>query len=279
MGRKRRESENLIVSLLVFLPWWTSLAIGACYAAYLWFYPLMPHANKAPIDLWPESAAISRQMCLPIFIITGIISLIVYLGQRQRHLLLQRQDSQESIRELTWQKFELLVGALFRQHGYQVIENGGGGADGGIDLELRKDNERILVQCKQWRTWRVGVKPIRELYGVLMHEHASRAIFVTCGDYTAEAASFAVGKPIELIDGAQLLKMIEAVKPSNAANERVLPRTPLQQLTTTSTTTLPGCPKCGKAMVIRTAKQGKYAGQQFYGCSNYPHCSGVRDIE
>ena len=38
---------------------------------------------------------------------------------------------------------------------------------------------------------------------------------------------------------------------------------------------IPACQKCGKPMVLRTAKSGKNAGQQFWGCSAYPDCKGV----
>ena len=38
------------------------------------------------------------------------------------------------------------------------------------------------------------------------------------------------------------------------------------------------CPWCGGSLVLRTAKSGKYAGKQFYGCSNYPRCKYIRNI-
>ena len=38
------------------------------------------------------------------------------------------------------------------------------------------------------------------------------------------------------------------------------------------TDAVPVCPKCGVPMVLRTAKQGKRAGQSFYGCVNFPRC-------
>jgi restriction system protein len=41
---------------------------------------------------------------------------------------------------------------------------------------------------------------------------------------------------------------------------------------------IPTCPQCGKAMVLRTAKSGRNAGQQFWGCSAYPDCKGVVDL-
>jgi ssDNA-binding Zn-finger/Zn-ribbon topoisomerase 1 len=35
---------------------------------------------------------------------------------------------------------------------------------------------------------------------------------------------------------------------------------------------VPLCPRCGARMAVRTARRGSKAGQQFYGCSNYPKC-------
>ena len=40
----------------------------------------------------------------------------------------------------------------------------------------------------------------------------------------------------------------------------------------------PFCPKCGSKMVLRTAKKGKYAGKNFWGCSKYPNCNGILNI-
>ena len=37
------------------------------------------------------------------------------------------------------------------------------------------------------------------------------------------------------------------------------------------------CPKCGKAMVLRTARRGANAGEQFWGCSGYPKCRTTRN--
>ena len=39
------------------------------------------------------------------------------------------------------------------------------------------------------------------------------------------------------------------------------------------------CPRCGAPMVLRTAKRGEWAGNQFYGCSNYPNCNGIVNIK
>ena len=41
---------------------------------------------------------------------------------------------------------------------------------------------------------------------------------------------------------------------------------------------IPACPQCGGAMALRTAKAGKNAGQQFWGCASYPDCKGLVKI-
>ena len=41
----------------------------------------------------------------------------------------------------------------------------------------------------------------------------------------------------------------------------------------------PACPECGKPMKRRTAKAGSNAGHDFWGCTGYPECKGVRKIE
>ncbi len=38
------------------------------------------------------------------------------------------------------------------------------------------------------------------------------------------------------------------------------------------------CPKCGSSMVVRTAKRGAGAGNQFWGCSAYPKCRVVQNF-
>ena len=38
------------------------------------------------------------------------------------------------------------------------------------------------------------------------------------------------------------------------------------------------CPRCGRELVLRTAKKGDKAGMQFYGCSGFPKCRYVRNM-
>ena len=89
-------------------------------------------------------------------------ALASFLGSRRRSRLLETQTGLDSLRAISWRQFEMLAGEAFRRRGYAIQETGLGGADGGIDLILRKDGKTTLVQCKQWKTQRVDVKIVRE---------------------------------------------------------------------------------------------------------------------
>lgn len=41
----------------------------------------------------------------------------------------------------------------------------------------------------------------------------------------------------------------------------------------------PACPKCGEPMRLRSARKGPRAGGKFWGCTNYPECDGLLDVE
>ena len=58
----------------------------------------------------------------------------------------------------------------------------------------------------------LGVKIVRELYGVMAAAQANSGILATFGIFTQEAKNFAKGKPIDLIAGNQLVKLISEVQ-------------------------------------------------------------------
>lgn len=39
------------------------------------------------------------------------------------------------------------------------------------------------------------------------------------------------------------------------------------------------CPKCGRELVLRTAKKGSNTGQQFYGCTSFPKCRYIQNVK
>jgi restriction system protein len=144
-----------------------------------------------------------------------------------------------------------------------------------VDLVLRKNGEKFYVQCKQWKQIKVGVKPVRELLGVVTAGDAAGGFFVASGEYTQEAREFAKKTSLELIDGPVLAKMIEEVRaPQPFMDPTARRREP--SVTLQNADAEPTCPMCGEPMVRRTAKRGANAGTDFWGCSQYPRCRGTR---
>jgi len=167
-----------------------------------------------------------------------------------------------------------------------VEETGGGGADGGIDLLLRRKGQKVIVQCKQWKTFKVGVKIVREMYGIMTAERADRVIIVASGIYTPDTMDFARGKPIDFVNGKALVQLIRNVKGEPVAapaakSEPPAQSTPQKVLNVqmaACNAAAPSCPKCGATMVTRTARQGANAGNTSWGCPRYPACKGIVNI-
>jgi restriction system protein len=181
------------------------------------------------------------------------------------------QTSLEKLRETGWKDFEYLVAEAFRRQDYDVDYSLGRGADGGVDLTLRRDGRTSLVQCKQWKVFSIGAPVIREMFGLMTAEKADEAIIVTTGKFTRDAQDFAAGKPIRLVDGPQLLALVQSVQ-ARSNLDTVSSEKPAD-------TRVPDCPECGKPMVLRTARRGSSAGTEFWGCSAYPACKGTRTME
>ena len=179
--------------------------------------------------------------------------------------LLDKQRGISSIRALRWDEFEDLLAEYFRRDGYRVRGNEGAGADGGVDLWLENAEGLHLVQCKQWRSSKVGVKIVRELYGVMAAEGAVSGFVITSGAFTTPALSFSQGKSVALIDGPQLETLIASVQRTQALQT--------SGLAAAQTESSPGkCPRCGGHLVLRRARRGPNAGSGFYGCTSFPAC-------
>ena len=198
--------------------------------------------------------------------------------RRNQQAFLKANIDLNWVRGLTWRGFERQLAEVYRQKGYQVEETGGGGLDGGVDLKLRKDGCTTVVQCKHWKTWKVSVKPVRELFGVMAAEGADSAIFIASGSYTSDALKFAEGKPIELIGQRGFLNLVRCFQRELQQHYRVESASKSQPASL-DTQTNPQCPLCQSPMRLRTAKRGKTAGSQFWGCSKYPDCRGTLDYQ
>ncbi len=259
MARKRNES---IIQVLVDLPWWVSVVVAGI--AYVALAVVLPSVTIESVAVRGVVNAFSTMAPFVGCFLLFPAPISAFNSWRKRRLLDSRKGI-ESIRSLGWKAFEELVAEAYRRQGYTVIENRGGGADGGVDVRLQKNGQTHLVQCKQWKTQKVGVNVIREMFGLMTAESAASAIVICSGIFTQEARNFAEGKAIDLVDGGQLEILIGQVR---RVSREALP------MRRQASATL--CPRCGSRLVLRTARKGANAGGQFYGCSAFPKCRHVQ---
>lgn len=163
-----------------------------------------------------------------------------------------------NIGNLSWFQFEQVVAASFRRRGFDA-ELTAEGPDGGVDIMLRKSGDISLVQCKHWDQYRVGIKVVRELFGVLHAKSAQKAILVTSSQLTSDARRFCEANGIDYFDRGKLLAFVDPEA------------MPLQHEINADRSRL--CPFCSSPMKRRRARK---TGNQFYGCSRYPRCKGTR---
>lgn len=183
-------------------------------------------------------------------------------AQRRRNLH-DTRTGLDSLADISWREFEMLVGESYRRQGYQVVENGLGGKDGGIDLILSRDGRRELVQCKQWKRRQVNASTVREMWGLVDHHRADAVHIVSAGGFTADAARFARGKPIYLVTGSELIERIRMAQEVARMGEPAISPATSQTL---------ACPLCSGAMVER---RNRRTGERFLGCARFPQCKGT----
>ena len=282
MARKRNSTADALIDLVAMLPWWAGCTLALVSYVLLHRVATQDVATSVTTDrvgtmmvqsVW-MGLATAGQYFMPILCLVGAV--ISAFRQHQRKTLLANASGGKAANALdamSWQEFEILVGEAFGLQGFQVSETGGGGADGGVDLVLRKNGEKFLVQCKQWKAFTVGVTIVRELYGVMAANGATGGFVVTSGHFTDEAKVFAEGRNVTLLDGVALLNLIRQAQ----AARQVESKEPVMQAALRPKAVIqPLCPSCSKPMVRRTAKKGGAAGSSFWGCVDFPACRGTR---
>ena len=124
-------------------------------------------------------------------------------------------DVQTNLAAMDWLDFENLIRELFEK---EFTSTGGevkitqASRDGGVDaIAFDPDPIRggkIVIQAKRY-TNVVGVSAVRDLYGTVVNEGATKGILVTTADYGPDAYEFAKGKPLTLLNGSNLLHLLE----------------------------------------------------------------------
>ncbi len=125
-----------------------------------------------------------------------------------------RIDESSNIAEMDWKDFEHLIRELFE---WEFNSTGGevkvtqASRDGGVDAVVFDPDPirggKIVVQAKRY-TKTVDVSSVRDLYGTVLNEGATKGVIITTSDYGPDAYDFAKGKPLTLLNGGHLLHLL-----------------------------------------------------------------------
>ncbi|MBD3822884.1 MAG: restriction endonuclease [Epsilonproteobacteria bacterium] len=132
-------------------------------------------------------------------------------GSSANRGILKKGKTLQKLKKLTWEEFEILCVEVFRAQGWKATGNSIKGSDGGIDIRIKKRSIKGFVQCKRYKDARVGVKVLREMYG-LLSEHGDNkrdyVYIVTSNVFTRECYKYINKKNIVLINGEELVDLV-----------------------------------------------------------------------
>ncbi len=158
------------------------------------------------------------------------------------------------LRQMDWKKLQELVTVMLTRAGFQT-EIAYVRPDAAFALTVMHPSKGTrtdaFVQCPPWGNLSVDLNMVKELFNAVLAEGASRGIFITPGEFSDEARTFAAMRPLELIDGQSMLRSL--LKMGEDEQEYYL------KMATIGQYTVPSCPACSTRMELRedtTAEEG-----------------------
>lgn len=152
--------------------------------------------SKSPAELVPVRPVLEFSMVDPRFVAESDA--------------LSELDQRPNLMELSPTEFEALIQNLFTKMGLEARQTRPS-RDGGVNCVTWDPRPifggKVVIQAKRYKNT-VGVSAVRDLFGTLQNEGASKGILVTTSGYGQASFDFAQNKPIELIDGANLLYLL-----------------------------------------------------------------------
>jgi restriction system protein len=152
--------------------------------------------SKSPSELLPVRPVLEFSMVDPRFVAeTDALSQL---------------DERPNLMDLSFLEFEALIQNLFIKMGLEARQTRPS-RDGGVDCVAWDPRPifggKVVIQAKRYKNT-VGASAVRDLFGTLQNEGASKGILVTTSGYGQASFDFAKNKPIELIDGSNLLYLL-----------------------------------------------------------------------
>src|SRR5437867_7533810 len=125
--------------------------------------------------------------------------------------VLAELDQRPNLADLSPGEFESLITNLFEKMGLETRLTQAS-RDGGVDCvaydAIPIFGGRVVIQAKRYKHT-VGVSAVRDLFGTVQNEGASKGILVTTSGYGKASFEFADGKPLELLSGSNLMYLLK----------------------------------------------------------------------
>jgi restriction system protein len=152
--------------------------------------------SKSPSELLPVRPILEFDMVDPRFV--------------QESDVLATLDTRPNLMDLSPGEFESLITNLFEKMGLETRQTQAS-RDGGVDCVAYDPRPifggKVVIQAKRYKHT-VGVSAVRDLFGTMQNEGASKGILVTTSGYGKSSFVFADGKPLELLSGTHLLYLL-----------------------------------------------------------------------
>lgn len=207
-----------IFDFLAQIPWWVSVSLSAFFYVLLKF--VVPYfeaqsilVSEVHVSLGPVFAPVVAL----IFLTPATFSL---LQSNRKKKLYDLKKEIQLIQNLPWQQFKALVAEAYKQTGYMIMGDSSFSADPNVDLVIRKSANLYLVQCRYWQNRKLGKREVKNLCSLTHAKQASGAFLLTTGIFTNDARHYAAGRPINLVDGIDLVELLGKIH-SNSASERL----------------------------------------------------------
>ena len=199
-----------IIDFLAQIPWWISVTLSATFYVLLKF--VVPYFETQS-TLVNEDHVLFGPVWAPLVALAFLSPVTFSLLKFNRKKKLQDlKEEIQSIQELSWQEFKTLVAEAYRQAGYIILENSTFTSDPSVDLVLRKGANLYLVQCRYWQNRKLGKREVKNLFSLMLDKQASGVFLLTTGIFSNEARYFAASKPVNLVDGIDLIELLDKIK-------------------------------------------------------------------
>lgn len=189
---KLKMSKNSLFAILLRSPWWVSMGVAGAIALVSLAALPKQYAVYGIISSWP-------------FLLIGMIAA---WKQARAPSAARVANTLEKICVMSWRDFSGIVEDAFRQDGYTVARLDSGDAD----IAISKAGKTALVSCKRWKAASAGIEPLRELHAAIERQEAHEGIYLTTGAVSDNAKRFATEKKIQVVQGADLARMLLAMR-------------------------------------------------------------------